>query len=244
MTVAHVLITGDSHTAAVKRGLNLLEAEGGIPEDFEIEVIGLGGGQHMLDPFFEVRGDVAVMTHPTFAKRLPVMPVPGANERGTVYVWCGLFHFAKAWRDRTWIDFRPVTLQGRGAPVSMGLITETALDWFKHSLDLLRLIRESGARVVVMETPRPFHHHWALKRIPVDVVAEIDRHLQRLMLGELDARSLELVRIPASCLDDHGFMLPEWRNEVETDEHHANQQFGAMMIQQLCAYLRTHPILD
>ena len=38
MTVAHVLITGDSHTAAVKRGLNLLEAEGGIPEDFEIEL--------------------------------------------------------------------------------------------------------------------------------------------------------------------------------------------------------------
>ena len=237
----HILITGDSHTAAVKRGLNLLESEAAVPPGFEVEVIGLGGGQHMLDPFFEVRDGVAVMTHPTFAKRLPLLPRPGAAERGTVYTWCGLFHFAKAWRDRTWIDFRPCTLAGKGAPVSMGLVAETVLGWARHQLDLVHLVRRTGARVLVMETPRPFRHHWALKHIPAETIIEVDRYLQDLMMSELESRSIEVVRMPAECLDAEGFMNPEWRNEVETDEHHANQAFGALMIRRLCEYLRDHP---
>ena len=239
--MSHLLVTGDSHSAAVKRGLDLLIAEGKVPEGFEIDVVGLGGGQHMIESFFEVREGVAFMTHPTFAKRLPVLPVPGADVRGTIYVWCGLFHFAKAWRDRTWLDFRPSTLAVKGAPLSMALVSEVLLDWVKHCLELLQLVRQSGARVVVMETPRPFRHHWALKHIPAEVVIEVDRHLLGVMARECEVRRLEVVRIPEHCMDEEGFMRLEWRNEVETDEHHANREFGALMIQELCAYLREHP---
>lgn len=53
----------------------------------------------MCDRFFEVRDSSAVMTHPTFAKRLPVVPIPDGAQHGADYAGCGLFHFAKAWRD-------------------------------------------------------------------------------------------------------------------------------------------------
>lgn len=239
--VTRILITGDSHTGALKRGLELLQTQGQVPEDFAVEVVGLGGGQHMIAPFFEVEHGVARITQPTFLKRFPQLPVPASSRDPTVYGWCGLFHFAKAWRDRSWIDFRPSTVAGKTAPVSMGLIQETVTGWFGQQLELLHVIRKSGARVLVIETPRPFRHHWALKRISAEVVAAVDQYCQQIMMVELQDRDIELVRMPADCTDDMGFMDPRWRHEVEADEHHGNEQFGALMIQQTCQYLRINP---
>lgn len=239
--MTHVLIFGDSHTAAMKRGLVSLREQESVPHGFEVDVIGLGGGQHMLDRFFEVSDGRAVMTHPTFAKRLPVVPIPDGAQRGTVYAWCGLFHFAKAWRDRSWIDFRPSAIPGSRMPLTMGLVTETVLHWLRFQLELLEVVRRTGARVLAVETPRPFHHHWALKRIPAEVIAHVDGHLQDLMVRELARRAIEPVRIPRTCLDDLGFMNTEWRNEVETDEHHGNAAFGALMIRRVCEHLAAHP---
>lgn len=239
--VTRLLITGDSHTAALKRGLKALEAQGRLPEGFDVQVVGLGGGQHMIAPFFEVDRGVARMTHPTFVKRVPELPVPTPAGQAVVYGWCGLFHFAKAWRDKSWVNFRPSTVPGETTPVSMGLISETVMEWFKQQLDLLHVVRKSGARVLVIETPRPFRHHWALKRIPAEIVLAVDQYCQQIMSAELLARGIELVRMPAGCTDDMGFMNPEWRHEEETDEHHGNEQFGALMIEQTCQYLRNHP---
>lgn len=230
-----VFITGDSHTGAMKRGLMQLKELQRVPAGFQVQVLGLGSGAHMIRPFFSDNGDHAHITEPTF--HVPRLPLATPDGLQTIYCWSGLFHFAKVWRDKTWTTYRPASIDGHVAPLSAGMLRETILQWFRHELALLDVLKRNGCTVLAIESPRPFRHHPALQVNPPEVVAAVDRFCQDVMLGELQARSIAPVRIPADWVDGEGFMRPEWRHENDTDPHHANARFGALMIERICDHL-------
>jgi hypothetical protein len=232
-----VFVTGDSHTGALKRGLMQLERLQRVPAGFQVQVQGMGSGAHMIRPFFRDLGDCAQITEPTFQDHVTQLPLPTPDGLQTVYCWSGLFHFAKVWRDKTWATHRPATIDGVHPPVSTGMLRETILEWFRYQLAVLEVLKRNGCRVLAVESPRPFRHHPALASNPAEVVAAVDRICQDVMLGELQARSIPLVRIPQDWVDDEGFMQPEWRHEKETDPHHASARFGALMIRRICEQL-------
>lgn len=233
-----VFITGDSHAGAIKRGLATLRGAHGACQDVDVEVVALGNGMHMTAPFFEDLGTRARIVEASYKTRIKELPLPGAVGRQTVYCWCGLFHFAKLWRNGSWIRCRPAFMAGPGIPVSTGLMTAVIRDWFGQQLALIEVLKRSGVKVIAVESPRPFRHHPALRLIRADVVAGVDGFCQGVMLAELRQRKVEVVRIPSACVDSDGFMHSKWRHELPGDRHHGNAMFGALMVERICKQLQ------
>lgn len=234
-------ITGDSHTGALRRGLDRLAARGWDSHGVDVEVVGMGTGARFIAPFFRDEGTCARIVDPEYQQRVPALPLPGDERAEIAYGWSGLFHFAKVWRDRTWADFRPPFHEGPGAPVSAGLLRSVVLDWFAPQLRLMEILRGTGAQVFVVESPRPFRHHPALARLSPQAAISVDRFCRTLMLGEIERLGVGLVRIPPECLDAEGFMLAEWRSAREGDPHHANAAFGELMMRRVVGYLEGNP---
>lgn len=229
-----IFVTGDSHTAALKRGLLRLEASGWQPAGVEVTIQGLGNGAHLIKRFFRETGRGARIIEPSFCSSVRDLPFPGPEGKATVYCWSGLFHFAKVWRDRTWATHRLATTQGSAIPVSRGMLRSTILLWFRHQLGLIDAVVRGGGVVMAVESPRPFRHHPAFQQSRPETIAAVDRFCQQVMLAELAKRSIPLVRIPRECLDEDGFMDTRWRSEREADPHHGNEEFGALMLRCIC----------
>lgn len=237
MAVRHVLVTGDSHTAALRRGLDQLRAAGWGTPRIELEVIGLGSGRDLAGDFFVDRGTHAEIVHRAYRRRVPLLPRPRAVARKTVHVWSGLFHFPKVWRDVAWTRFRPSSVPGREAPVSRAVVRDTVLDWFGPQLRLIAVLKRSGVPVLALETPRPFRHHPSLRLVRPEVALGLDRICVQTMEARLRADGIPVLRIPGACLDRDGFMHAQWRSENPKDPHHGNADFGALMIRHLCEHL-------
>lgn len=237
MATTQVMVTGDSHTGALRRGLDLLREQGWSAPGIEIEVVGMGNGADFTSQFFVDRGRHAEIVHPDYRRRVPILPRPRAVARRTVHAWTGLFHFPRVWRAAEWSRFRPATVPGREAPVSRALVRDTVLGWFGPQLALLEVLQRVPVPVLALETPRPFRHHPALRAVRPEVVAGLDRLCLATMAGELEARGIPVLRIPPECIDGEGFMHERWRHENPKDSHHGNAAFGAMMIQRICQYV-------
>ena len=238
MATTHVLVTGDSHTAALQRGLDQMLASGWTP-GFELDVTGLGSGADLATEFFVDHGSHAEITHEAYRRRIQILPTPRAVARKSVHVWSGLFHFPKVWRAREWSKFRPASVPGREAPVSRAVVRDTLLHWFGQQLALMAVIRRTGVPVLALETPRPFRHHPSLRAVRPEVAIGLDRTCLEMMDAELRALGIPVLRIPPACLDQDGFMQERWRSENPKDPHHGNAEFGALMIRCLCEYLES-----
>lgn len=122
-----------------------------------------------------------------------------------------------------------------GAPVSRSLLRRALLDMEFHELTLLRRLRELGQRVCVVEPPPLFRHHPALAHTPARSLLALSRLCRELVAEELERMGIDIIAVPAECLDEEGFMLPAFRHERPTDGNHGNAEFGAIMLGRLLA---------
>ncbi len=232
-----VLVFGDSHTAALRRGQSSIDIDGQWPKTIELTVRPLGGGHLSTLPFFVDRGDHAEVTLPEYRREFSRIPLEGDAEE-VVYGVSAPLHPVRVWRSPAWQEFAPVdayVLVNSVAPVSSGMIRRLALADQRFMLDLLALLRRLGRRVFVIEAPRPFRHHPALRKTRADVVMRVDTLYRETIRAELDRLGVDVIEIPACCIDSEGFTLERFGHA--NDPHHGNESYGAMVMGEVLAYL-------
>ena len=169
-----VLVFGDSHTAALRRGQLAIEADGTWPADLRLAVRPLGGGHLATAPFFADRGDHAEVTLPEYRRQFDRLP-RADDPSDMVYGVSALLHPVRVWRAPAWQDFAPADMALPDvAPVSSGTVRRLAIADGRPMLDLVALLRRIGRRVFAVEAPYPFRHHPALRRTPAAVVMRVD----------------------------------------------------------------------
>ena len=231
-----VLVFGDSHTAALRRGQVALEADGQWPAGVRLTVRPLGGGHLATEPFFADRGDHADVTLPEYRRQFDRLP-RADDPADMVYGVSAPLHSVRVWRAADWQRFAPADMDVEGAaPVSSGTIRRLALDDARPMLDLVALLRRIGRRVFTIEAPRPFRHHPALKKTPAAVVMRVDGLYRETIRAELDRLGVSVVGVPRRCLDADGFTLTEFGQPG--DPHHGNEAYGAVMMGKVLAHLR------
>lgn len=234
--MADVLVFGDSHTAALRRGQVAIEAEGAWPADIGLSVRPLGGGHLATEPFFADRGDHAEVTLPEYRRQFDRLPCAD-DPPDRIYGVSAPLHPVRVWRGAAWQDFAPADMDLPGAaPVSSGTIRRLALDDQRPMLELLALLRRIGRRVFAVEAPRPFRHHPALRRTPAAVAMRVDRLYRETIRAELDRLGVPVVDVPGRCFDAEGFTLAEFGQPG--DPHHGNEGYGAIMMREVLAHLR------
>ncbi len=230
----NVFVTGDSHTAALRRGQTAIEADGGWPQDVRLAIQPLGGGHLTREPFFIDRGDHAEITAVEYRRRFDRLPLEDADDPGTFYGFSAPLHSARIWRHPAWQNHAPAAMKVPGTPVSSGMITQIVLDDQRYVIDLLALMTRIGRRVFVIEAPYPFRHHPALRKTPAAIVRHLDRAYRAIVRRELARLEVAVVGVPQGCTED-GFMRPEYAQPG--DHHHGNERYGRTMMTEILAFL-------
>lgn len=235
--MADVLVFGDSHTAALRRGQIAIETDGHWPEGLRLDVRPLGGGHLATVPFFADRGTHAEVTLPEYRRQFARLPRQEDPDT-LVYGVSALLHPVRLWRQPGWQAFAPADMASPPAgtaPVSSGTIGRLARDDQGPMLGLVALLRRLGRRVFAIEAPHPFRHHPALSRIPAEVVMRVDRIYRDAIGAELDRLGVDVVAVPDRCLDPEGFTREALGQPG--DPHHGNAAYGAIMMAEVLAHL-------
>ena len=228
-----ILLTGDSHTAALRQGQIAIETEGLWPEGVRLAIRPLGGGHLTCEPFFVDRGDHAEITTAAYRRQVQRLPMDD-DPRETIYGISAPLHSVRLWRHPAWQSFAPAAMAVEGTPVSSGMIQRLVLEDQRHVLGLLALLKRLGKRVFVVEAPYPFHQHPALRKTSRDLIRFVDGLYRNLIRRELARLAVPIVAVPNGCVED-GFMLEHYARPG--DHHHGNQRYGQLMMDEVLAFL-------
>ncbi len=232
-----VLVFGDSHTAALRRGQVAIETDGQWPDAVRLTVHPLGGGHLATEPFFADRGSHAEITLPEYRRQFARLPRE-EDAPGTVFGVSAPLHPVRLWRHPGWQSMAPADMAAMpegAAPVSSGMVRRLALADQGPMLALLGLLRRLGAPVFAIEAPYPFRHHPALRRTPAAVVMRVDRLYRETIRAELDRLGVAVVGVPERCRDAEGFTLDSF-GQVG-DPHHGTAAYGAIMMAEVLDHL-------
>lgn len=225
------LIVGDSHTAALHKGLASLVAAGRSELAARITIRPLGGGHLLPTPFFEDCGDHAAIVAPLYLKNFARLP-PDAGFTGVIGLCMPLWPM-RVQHKIVWSDHcLAPTLPGRH-PISNAVFRQMVLADQAHVLRLIDLFRRQGILVIAVSGPGLFRDHATVRKLPGHSALQMFQTYRAIMLDQLEARKVPTVDIPRQCLDTEGYMTSDFRNEDPDDDHHANAAFGALMIDQI-----------
>lgn len=130
-------------------------------------------------------------------------------------------------------DWERFELPGEGGdriPLSPALLKRIVRDDQRHVMALIQVLRRVGQKIFILESPRPFRHSRAAEHCGASRLALIDGAYRRLMREWFHSEDLPVVDAPCETYDDEGLTLESYRYKLR-DQHHANEEFGALQVQ-------------
>lgn len=231
-----ILIVGDSHTGALKRGLDELVAQNKMAPDVSMEIIPLAVGARLAYPFWDPKDGFASIHDDGHGRRVTRVP----PDDGTPLAAIGLSMALWQGRVMRLMADGNLSLPGQpsGRPISHAVFRQIVLADHQYILGLLAFLRGLDLPVVAIEPPAVFRDNRAVGRIGAERVLGAYRALRTIIRAELAAIAVPIVSLPADSLDDDGFMRSEFKHEDPLDPHHANPAFGKLMIARVEAWAR------
>lgn len=231
-----LFIAGESHVSALQQGRKLLESKAEWPQSVSLTIRPMGGGHILPTPFFVDRGDYLEITHPEFRENIKQLP-PMESQGGFDYFgFSAGLHCARVWRHKDWRQVVLPGASGSGMPVSSSLMNRIFDDDVKYIKQMLEALQRMGKKIFVVEAPYPFRHHKAVMDGSPSLISTLDRLSRMRMRAWLAERNIPVIAVPAQCIDAEGFMLDCYRSETPDDAHHANAQFGALIMKDMLTF--------
>ena len=227
-----ILIVGDSHTGALNRALETLQ-ETGKPRP-NVRVRPLGGGHLFPTEFFKDAGTHAEIIDPLFSRSFPRLP-PENMTLGAIGLAAPLWP-VRVVRELVWKGQGLAGHHGPHQPVSRAVFRQLVLRDQHYVLKLADLLQRNGLPVLAIASPSLFREFPLLKfHDPRDVMAMFEAY-REIMFEELAARGIDAIDIPEGTRDSEGFMRPEFHHIEPEDVHHANADYGLLVLDQVTAW--------
>jgi len=225
-----VNILGNSHAAAFRDGLPLLDE----PDQRAFTVFGVNA-QIEKGRFFEPHPQGILVTDPKMAGRLIARsghPVITADASWAFILGHPGFLF-NAWRDH-----RTVSVPGELQPVSKAALTAAITGQFKHVLEFFDALGTAKLRFVLILPPPPRRNK---TRSPQQILT-VDEAARRVLSNRAVRSGGALLEPPQGTVDGAGFLKPEFcagpRPDGKEDPHHANAEYGRLMLEKLLPLVR------
>jgi len=240
----NILITGDSHLAAIDRAL---VADSTLAKSHKIHISPLGNSEASHKPYFKDGDNCVEITLSRFKKHLDCLPPKG--EKTDVIAVSMLFHTLRFLRQsRLWSGFAPASL----GKLEFHSLTQTTfrrmvLAQQQYNLELLRKLQKFIPNVIALEGPKVFSHHPALEKGDHGILMEVDRQYRSVIKAELNELNITVVECPTETYSkETGFMKPQYRPKRVEDNHHASTEFGGLILKKLVETIessKSHPNL-
>jgi len=233
-----IYITGDSHTAALKLGLDELMLTNEMHPAHSVEVAMLAGANSFSSPYFKDMGEFAEFRTRKSSKRIRRLPFSDEDGHYDYYGICEPLHASRLWRFRSnWVNHHPFTRKDGLAPVSESLLRHVILREQAYNLQLVELLKRVHAKVFVIEAPKPYRHRESVQQTGFGEVSYIDNFYKNIIRGRLQENDIPFINVPSVCYDAEGFMYDEFKSERQGDSLHANKSFGKIMIKEIIRLL-------
>lgn len=238
-------IVGDSHVVALGEGLRAMRAAGEVSAE-NVLVSKLYSGPTSLKPFFTFEDRTICFTDRVLGLRLA--QVTGRDtlseaDRGTVFaVSMGLMTTIFT-RLSDWDRFVPWQFaDSEKSAVSTGTIEAIARDHNRYAVEFYRALLSLGLSCIAIAAPPPRIDEAARARMAPQLLVEIDAIARRVVAHELGALGVSIVR-PSPAVyaegENSGLLRPELARYQGDDTHHANQQYGRLMLPRVLDAART-----
>jgi len=167
----NIFITGDSHAAALKHGMDMLINQNAWPSNHQVYIKPFGPGGGLKKPFFTDSGCCAEITNARYAKRIKRLPLAIDEGCYEYYGISGSLFGVTLWRlPQHWSNHAPLISQGGKAPLSISLLRHVILQNERYVIELIKLLTREGVKVFVIEGPKPFRHHPAINKLGADLI--------------------------------------------------------------------------
>lgn len=226
-------VVGDSHVAAYRSGwLEMEDGEDRRP-GLTFSWIHICGA--MLSPFHGTDGGTVVLKSEEAAKKLCDGTGHAVFRRDVgVYALSMAFTTTVLIRHPQWRIYSPA---GDGKrPLSQGVMAAIVRDHYRHILAFFADLAANGIPAVAVESPPPRADDPAVAsgKVPYDRLLAVDRCARTLVKADLAALGIPVAEVPDEA-KDRGFLKPSLCSTTERDYHHANADFGRLMIPRILA---------
>jgi hypothetical protein len=233
-----IFICGNSHVAALQRGLTKLDRSSG-----DVTIFPLGNGFYELTDFSGVKNGEVILTDPTYARNFETYA--GQNHFDSSHIWglCMGTHTARIYRNHMWVDSAPADMGGSGArPISEAVLDAIVDADQKYIKLFMSRLKSHGLKFFCISCPALRSDHPCFKSgILPEVGAFVDSYARERFKGWLKEQRIDFVDMPRGSVDAHGFLRPRYRQlragKGRRDPHHANAAYGKLMMQRVFDYL-------
>ena len=224
-----IILTGDSHLAALRRGVDLL-ASAQMRDRFVFWPFGTGS---IARARFHQRNpeDGSIIVDPQPLPRLVFSPetIAQVGEDARLVVSLPL-HSARFLRRYGWNTHAPWRLADSTIALS-DRVLEAMIDAdSRHPLDFIRDLVRILPRVSVLEPPRLFATANLLDKVRPEVLTTLEETYRariRVRLAEMEVSVID--QPPETVTPDHMTDLA-YDNENPDDQHHANKTYGSLAL--------------
>jgi hypothetical protein len=231
----HLILTGDSHLGCIKRGSEL-NPDSIHPGRLTFWPLGGGGGAracfHSLD---EVAKRVSTNS-PRWKNRIfdPSTIREVGNE--PIIVVSLPMNTSRILRDYSWVKHVPWQLSTIEFSLSDQVVETLILQDSQFAVDFVLDLKKIWPDVVVVEGPRPFANARFFRTVKPDVIKHIDCQYRRQVSKRLLAAGVFIVTQPSASITSDGTTDLEFDSEDPSDDHHANERYGRMVLEDILAF--------
>jgi len=242
--VRKIRVTGDSHTTALRAGLDALRAAGEIPAELDLECRNLCSGADLHQPFFTRNRDRVTPIAGQLRQALTLLTGgPGIGPAdNTIYGLSMGCQTLRVFKADHWRAYAPWRVAEAATPLSDQVMNLAFADDDRFIFDFFAALQALGVPIFVIASPPPQDQTWAIRRgTRPAVVREIDRLYRQWVTVELARRGVPFLSPPKDVTDSNGFLRPEYQSGRENDHAHANAAYGALVFRQIFALAADWP---
>lgn len=231
----HAHIIGDSHLTALKQAHN--RAPSGT---HRIRFGALGPAMELLDAFWTDGGDHLVVTVKNPKNPKITLPDPQRPDLAlglAMALWPTRLVRSLLVENLTLAAIHDPAKAPEARPISTGLFHRLVIDDMQHSLSLAEAAQRLGLRPFAVDAPGLFRAHPMFSARPDFWVLGLRAAYLSVARAELTKRGVAIVDTPAECFNPDGTMRDIYRHADPNDTHHANIEFGALMMARVDAHL-------
>lgn len=218
-------------------------------EEQERGLFGISGMAARVEraAFFECRSsDILILDH-DLARRVKALSGESVIKAGSLWGFC-FGHPGVLFNDPGWQRYRSWNVQGENTkqPISLGALRAFVEHAFVHVLSFFESAASIGVSFLIILPPPPRRNGPAIRNLGVsfEQVTTIDRMVRCVLTEKARSLAVPFVDPPPESFDSHGLLKEEFqapnRPDGREDPHHANAEYGKLMLLRILASHRAH----
>lgn len=235
-----VRIFGNSHVAALNRGLKTIETR-----SRNISIFPIGSGAYETSPFSRFSQGRVFFSNKLYADNLKKFTRNWYLSPDIAWGVCMGTHTSRICRDDFWREAEPATICATGKrPVPETTVEAIIESDQRYVKAMLTQMKQAGLAVFVLSCP-PLRT--SVRNVGtgvrLEVAAYLDAMARRNFVEFLEKEDIPFISPPPETITEDGFLEERFHQELSAkgtpDAHHANAEYGALMMQRVLDWLDT-----